>query len=214
MPTDREDTDLPGRRTRQRRALRQAPRRSLRPTGRRRASTQIGPTDQSQGTPANPTPARTFESDPTRALTPPILVARSGAAKRGRSQMWRRRIGHEAQTSSGPRSRRTVSTSSSFVGDLLPTTTGGHHRRVSHAASPVVACVPGSRSVSYPSMRRLASAVAPLPSWELVAGALPEPTRALVRIRRVSSARKRAASSHEGLPPDERRRRDPTRRIP
>jgi hypothetical protein len=40
------------------------------------ASTRVRPTDQSQGSPATRTPARTFESHPTRTLTNEILVAR------------------------------------------------------------------------------------------------------------------------------------------
>jgi hypothetical protein len=49
--------------------LRQAPSRSLRPTGGCRMGKQTEPTDQSQGTPSKRTPARAFESDPARIPT-------------------------------------------------------------------------------------------------------------------------------------------------
>jgi hypothetical protein len=51
--------------------LRQAPSRSLRPTGGCRVDEPAGPRDQSQGTPPKRTPARAFESDPARTPTRP-----------------------------------------------------------------------------------------------------------------------------------------------
>jgi hypothetical protein len=71
-----------GRRTTQRRALRQAPSRSLRPTGRRRHAHPDQLNRSISRHTRKPTPARTFESDPTPAPTTPILVARSGVSWR------------------------------------------------------------------------------------------------------------------------------------